>query len=316
MLVLGVAATAGAWLAAAPADAAGGLATTTTLTVTPASSITGQAVTLSATVSFTVLPSLGILPTGTVTFSSSNGLTSVPAGSATLGNCSLTACSATITTSSLPVGTTSVKASYGGDGLAAPSSTTKAATVAPNPSPGDNSTVNCYAGQPCSTGQMSSTSGSQKANVTADASANPQTVSASFSSTQLHCQTKITNDNDNDEDDGVPFPGDLITFSSTASDAGKTLTYTGTGSLAALMYHEYHEHTKWVGCFGAPHQFKGYVNGVYTNAVFVAGDGLYEAQPSNCSLNGGAKPCFTDSGNTSSHTYTVKAAAGDPKFIG
>ena len=108
------------------------------------------------------------------------------------------------------------------------------------------------------------------------------------------------------------------TFSSTAADASKTIDYTGTGSVGAEMLRAYiAAHALFAGCYGAPHPFQGYVNGVYTDAVFVPGDGLFEAQLSNCANNSGQRPCFTNiQGAGSTDTYQVRTQPGDPKFIG
>lgn len=305
-------------LALAPgAVAAGLLPTSTTVVATPSSSTEGTAVTVKATVKVLGLGGLGITPKGSVAFTATNGVATASLGSATLSPCLLSSCTAVVVTSSIPVGTTSVTAAYHGDALSKPSSGTVAVLVMANASPGSSATVLCYAGQPCDTGTITSTNGDQTLDVSTPASANNQAVSGSLSAGQLHCQIPLQPDNDTDEDDGVAFPGDLATFSSTATDVGKTIRYGGTGTLGTLMQHEYSEHTSFVGCFGASHPFNGYSNGVYGAAPFVAADGLYEAQLSNCANNSGAMPCFTNvAGTGSSDTYVIQAAAGDPKFIG
>jgi len=155
--------------------------------------------------------------------------------------------------------------------------------------------------------------------VVADPSANNQTVTAGLThGGQLHCVFGGRRDGDGDSDDGVPFDGDLASFSSTAADASKTASYTGLGSVGARMYHEYVEaHALYAGCYGAPRPFLGYVRGVYTDAQFVPVDGLYEAQLSNCANNSGQRPCFTNiAGPGTSDTYRVRTQPGDPKFIG
>jgi hypothetical protein len=217
----------------------------------------------------------------------------------------------------LPVGTTSVRATYPGDALATPSSGTTPVTVAPNTNPGRSATVNCYAGQPCDTGVITGTNTTLR--VVVDPSAGNQTVTGSLDhGGQLHCVFGGRPDGDRDSDDGVPFDGDLATFSSTAADASKTIDYTGSGAVGARMLHEYIEaHALYAGCYGAPHSFKGYVGGVYTDALFVPADGLFEAQLSNCANNAGQRPCFTNiqlAGGAD--TYRVRTLPGDPKFIG
>lgn len=90
----------------------------TALSVSPPSSTLGQTVTLTATVT----PSInGVFPSGTVTFLS---------GGTTLGTASLNASGvATLNVSSLPVGTDSLVAQYGGNANFLPSSGTASETV-------------------------------------------------------------------------------------------------------------------------------------------------------------------------------------------
>ncbi|NEW72839.1 beta strand repeat-containing protein [Streptomyces rhizosphaericus] len=120
----------------------GQAASTTALTITPASPVCGQPVTLCAQVT-TTSPGT-CTPTGTVTFTIAGG----PTLTGTL-NASGQAC---VTTSAIPVGTHGVTASYGGNtGVAGSSasgsvtvgqaSTTTTLTSSPNPSaPGQNVT--------------------------------------------------------------------------------------------------------------------------------------------------------------------------------
>ncbi|WHX21056.1 Ig-like domain-containing protein [Streptomyces malaysiensis subsp. malaysiensis] len=115
---------------------------TTTLTITPASPVCGQSVTLCAQV--TVASPSTCTPTGTVTFTVAGG----PTLTGTL-NASGQAC---VTTSAVPVGTHAVTATYGGDTGVAGSSASGSVTVgqattmtvltsSPNPStPGQNVT--------------------------------------------------------------------------------------------------------------------------------------------------------------------------------
>jgi hypothetical protein len=298
------------------AGATGGLPSSTALSVSPASTTVGHSITLKATVKVLGLNGLGITPTGSISFSSKNAAGAVVnLGSAPISACLLTACTATLTTSAVPVGTVSATAVYAGDGLVGPSSKTAALTVAPNPTPGSATSVTCYSGQPCDTGTLKSADSTTKLDVRADPSANSQTVTASLGGGTLHCIAGGTPDNDGDDDDGV-FVGALATFSSTATDAGKTITYTGTGATGTTMKHQYGEHTQYAGCYGSPTPFKGYTHGVYGPAPFVAADGLYVAMLSNCANNGGAIPCMTNQAGVGFDSYVIKAPAGDPKVIG
>ncbi|NUH44480.1 Ig-like domain repeat protein, partial [Streptomyces samsunensis] len=92
---------------------------TTTLTITPASPVCGQSVTLCAQV--TVASPSTCTPTGTVTFTVAGG----PTLTGTL-NASGQAC---VTTSAIPVGTHAVTATYGGDTGVAGSSASGSVTV-------------------------------------------------------------------------------------------------------------------------------------------------------------------------------------------
>lgn len=307
----------GGLLWSAPASqAAGSLSTTTKVTASPASSTAGTPVTLTASVKALQLPGLVILPTGPVSFTATNGSATAALGTATFGPCVLTTCTATLTTTAIPVGTTSVKATYAGDGLTAGSSGSTAVTVAANPTPGSSAVVNCYAGKPCDSGNLKSTDNTTGLDVLSSPSAGNQTVTASLTSGSLHCAPAAGSpDNDGDDDDGV-WVGALATFNSTAPDSTKTVSYTGFGTTGAVMKHQYSEHTSYAGCYGSPTPFKGYTTGVYGPAPFNAADGLYEAQLSNCANNSGAKPCFTNIAGSSYDTYQVKTLPGDPKFVG
>jgi hypothetical protein len=308
---------------AASAAATGGLPSSTTLAVSPQSSTAGTPVTLTATIKVLGLDGLGITPTGTVTFTSKNLLGAVATlGTAPVGACFLTTCTATLTTSNVPVNTVSATANYSGDNLVAPSSGSHALTVTANSSPGSSSTVTCYSGQTCDTGTMTSSDNTTKLDVKADASSNTQTVSGSLTTGQtLHGCVEPPDahegSGDGDDDDGV-FVGALGTFSSTATDAGKTVTVTGTGTTGAIMKHQFQEHPTHAGCYGAPHTFKGFVNGVYTNAVFNSTDGLYEAILATCTYAHNALPCMSGQAGpsgTTTYSYIVKAPPGDPKII-
>ena len=119
-----------------PAQAAGPLPTSTQVQASASSVISGTPVTLVARVSVLNLGGLIITPTGSVAFTASTGGPAVPLGSATLSSglsCLLTTCTATLTTTALPVGTNTVKASYTGDLLAAASSATTTVQVNPVP---------------------------------------------------------------------------------------------------------------------------------------------------------------------------------------
>src|SRR5207245_1284388 len=98
---------------------------TTSLTATPNPSITGQAVTLTATVS-AVASATGV-PTGTVTFRD---------GATVLGTATLVNGSASISISTLAVGTHPLTAAYGGSAAFAASTSATVNQVVNNPAAG------------------------------------------------------------------------------------------------------------------------------------------------------------------------------------
>jgi hypothetical protein len=223
-----------------------------------------------------------------------------------------------ITSTTIPVGTTSVTATYSGQPPVNGSSGSTPLTITPaSPPPSStSSTVSCYAGQPCDSGTVTSSNSSTQVDVSSDPSTGNQTLSVSTSSATLHgCKAVTENDYDGDDDDGV-FVGALATFSSTATDVPKTITYTGTGSTGDTMNHQYGEHPDYAGCYGSPTLFKGYTSGVYGNAVYNAKDKLYEAMLANCNVHN-ALPCMTNSANEDgSDSYVIQAPPGDPKGVG
>jgi hypothetical protein len=314
--VLATTATAAALTLAVPAHAAALLNTTTSLAVTPSSTTFGQSVTFDATVKISGINSLGVTPKGTVTFTTKNsaGATFV-VGSASLASCLLAPCHAVITSSAAPVGTTTAIATYGGDGLTNGSSGSHALTVSAVTNPGTSSTVTCYAGQPCDTGTINATDGTDHVDVVGAPSGSTQTVSASFSGSAPTCVEPAENghpDGDGDDDDGV-FVGSTVSFSSTATDAGKTITYKGTGSVGTTMQHQLSEHPTHAGCYGSPTQFNGYTNGVYGPAP-LRSDGFYEAILATCASNGNVAPCMKGVAVSGGYEYVVTAPVGDPKL--
>jgi hypothetical protein len=190
--------------------------------------------------------------------------------------------------------------------------------VNPVPNPGSSQTVTCYPGQTCDTGTVTSTDNTTKLQVSSSSSASNQSVSGSLTTGTLHCQPAGNEppDGDGDDDDGV-YVGALATFSTTATDTGLTITYTGTGATGTTMYHQYSEHTGFMSCYGQDKPFKGYTHGVYGDAPFVAADGMYVAQLSNCANNSGLKPCATNvKGSGTTDSYVIKSMVNDPKNVG
>jgi hypothetical protein len=216
-------------------------------------------------------------------------------------------------------------ADYPGDSLVGPSSGSTALVVGAPPS-GSSSTVVCYPGQACDTGTVSTSDNTTTLDVKTPASSQVQTLSGSVAGGALHCIEPPDNEdaprNNPDKDD--VYLGALATFSSSASDVTKTVTYTGTGAVGTNMKANLTKHSTHAGCYGAPTAFKGFVNGQYTTARFVAADGLYEAVLATCDYTKKQSadklpvlPCVTGSaGSGTTFTYLVTAPAGDPKIIG
>jgi hypothetical protein len=290
------------------AAAAGPYPTTTTVQADPATAAPGEDIEVSATVYLAGPANLNVTPKGTVDFTASQGDTTTDLGTASLRWCWHKTCLAEVDTSTLGTGSWTITADYDGNRLAATSE--GMTTVSVTATDGQHSTVSCDAESSCDTGTVTSPDGQSSVDVVADPSSQGQTVSASIEPGTLHCP------GDTDE----PTGGDEATFSSTATDAGKTITYTGINDVGIAMEQNYASHTTYVGCFASTTPFFGYTDGVYGPATQVdEQDGTYyEAQLSNCANNSGATPCFTNEDGTDSEspfdTYTIKAPAGDPKF--
>ncbi|KAA1418710.1 hypothetical protein F0U44_09445 [Nocardioides humilatus] len=118
-----------------PAPASAIIPTTTTLAASPTSTVKDAPVTLTATVSISGLGGILIAPSRQVTFTATAGGPPVQLGSANLpSGClfTITICTASLTTTALPVGNVTVTATYAGDSIASASSGTKQVTVAPH----------------------------------------------------------------------------------------------------------------------------------------------------------------------------------------
>ena len=326
MVALATAAVAVAGLAVAtPANAIlfGKLNTTTTLSVSPVSATEGTAITLNAAVKIATVNSLGILPTGTVTFKAKNALgTTTTIGTANLRECFLVPCHAILTTSMIPVGTTTAIAVYNGDSHTNGSQGSTPLSITPNDNPGSSSVVECYAGQTCSSGTLTSDANNSttQMEVSSPSSTGTQVVTSSLSDGNLHCvEPSDGNDtSDGDDDDGV-WVGALAEWHVVGGTGTKTVTYTGVGTTGQIMKHQLFEHPSHAGCFGSDVQFYGFTNGQYGLAPFVEEDGLYEAMLPTCQFRTNRLPCLTGAGpgDGSSYSYKIRVAAGaaDPKFI-
>jgi hypothetical protein len=312
MAVMGLVA-AGASFVAPAASAEGLLPTTTTVAASPATSTAGDPVTLAATVTTLGLPGLGVTPTGSVAFTASDGSSTTSLGAATLGSCLLTACTASITTSAIPAGSTSVTASYAGDALSAASSGSASITVAepePEPEPDVETTMVCGSDvQTCTTDVIVSPDGTTTLTVSAEGG-NQTVYAALFGDGELTCPGR----------DDTP-PGAEAEFTNSSETSPKTVTYRLTpGPAAQAMKIAYHAHPDYLGCYGAPTPFNGFTNGEFGPATFDPEQGLYVAQIASCSFTDGQRPCFAlqNNGNFNSNSGDMKilihTPAGDPLF--
>lgn len=326
VVALATAAVAVAGLAVAtPANAIlfGKLNTTTTLSVSPAAATEGTAITLNAAVKIAVVNSLGVLPTGTVTFKAKNALGAVSTiGTANLRECFLVPCHAILTTSLIPVGTTTAIAVYNGDSHTNGSQGSTPLVINPNPNPGSSSVVECFPGQACSSGTLTSDANDSttQMEVSSPSSGTTQTITSSLSEGNLHCVEPPEPGEvpDGDDDDGV-WVGALAEWHVVGGTGTKTVTYTGVGDTGRIMKHQLAEHPTHAGCFGADYQFYGFTNGQYGLAPFIEEDGLYEAMLPTCQFRTNRLPCMTGAGpgDGSSYSYKLRVKAGDtdPKFI-
>jgi hypothetical protein len=303
---------AGSSLVAPAVSAEGLLPTATTVSASPATSTAGDPVTLTATVSTLGLPGLGVTPTGSVAFTASDGSSTTSLGAATLGSCLLTTCTASITTSAIPAGSTSVTASYAGDLLSAASSGSASITVAappdPEPEPDVEATVECGPEvQICTTPVIESTDG--KTTLTVSSPGGNQTVYAAlFDEGELDCPGRTD----------TP-PGAEAEFTNSSETSPKTVTYRLTpGPAAKAMKAEYKKHPDYLGCYGAPSPFNGFTNGVFGPAN-PSGD-IYVAQLASCTFTDGARPCFEVQNNAQFESNSgdmkilIHTPAGDPNF--
>lgn len=171
-------------------------------------------------------------------------------------------------------------------------------------SPQSTSSVSakCNAGAVCSSGTV--TQGNASLTVTSDPSGSNQTVSAQLVTGQpLHCDSLGKSDS-----------GTAI-FSTTATDASKTVMLAITGAPGQAIAAAHRSHPHYIGCFGAPQAFTGYTGGHTARAVFVQSDNLYEAAILPCSTTE-TKPCFSYSTSGDTVILTIQAGPGDPKTTG
>jgi large repetitive protein len=306
------------------ASAAGLLPSTTTLAASPTSATQPANITLTATVSVLGLPGLGLTPSGTVSFSDGGSI-----GTGTISGCLLTTCTTSLTTSSsnLPVGTSTVTATFAGDLLAASSSGTASLTViapAPKGTP-DNPFVTTCPGGDCNTGTLSDAAGDTSADVDTS-SQSGVTIDSSFGGAALPC--------------GIPGAGQVTTVNESANGGVKTITVTVTGAAAAAFgsWVNNEGDTEWV-CYDANTDFSGFFSpdgtypdnhqgftesGLVPQVTSGPYAGTYAGLLATCGSSfAPTPPCYQNwsrsvngSGTTTSVTYQVVSPAGDPHLGG
>jgi hypothetical protein len=323
-LLAAAVATTAAGVLQAPAASAGVLPSTTTVSASPATSYAGTPVTVTATVSLLGLPGLGITPTGSVSFAFDRGTTHVNIGSAALGACLLTTCTASRTTSSLPAGGAGIiTAVYSGDTFLTPSSATTGVTVnfQPDPPPTSSTSASCAPNTACSTQQITANNGDNTLTVSSPSSGSGDTITASLTEGQT-----LTCPGQTDQSTGAA----LATFDNTAN-VEKTIVYRidDDAGAVALSNNYSNNGAQYISCFASTTPFQGYRRlgpgpGNYTygaaQQVTTPYGVFYEAQLGQCVNNGGQRPCFQlldGSGLPAGQKYveiTVHTLPGDPKL--
>jgi hypothetical protein len=319
-------------VAAPAASAAGILPSTTTVTASSPWVTPGDTVALTATVKVLGLPGLGVLPTGSVTFSSP-GATSAQGS---LGFCLLKTCTASASMVLPVAGTRTITATYSGDLLAAASSSTTAVTVY---APAAADSTSCPASQVfCSayaeTGDCSADSPQTcvSLDVTDANSSTARTVNAAL----------ITGDQPSCADDPANPNTPWALFSSTSPDARKLVQMEFYGPQATalapldgggnLSY-------QWFGCYTSNKPFTGYLGGGSNHNAGTLGPaplvgGFYQAKLPKCDgspyinpdsnsldgLNPGSPlPCvaldYSDNFFGTRLDITIETTPGDPKYI-
>ena len=307
-----LAAAAGVAFLAAPDATAGTLPSTTKLTATPATEGVDGNIHFEASVKVLNLPGLGVVPTGTVTFTANTiGLL----GTAPLDTCVLKVCKAKLDVNFLPVGTSVVTASWPGDQYGAPSD--GSTTVVVNTSSYSNSsTIVCPSGQSrCDAGLIESTDGGTWADFfTQDPATVKQTLTEKLGGTKLKCAD--------------PNAGAQSTFTDQPDPTGvfKTLLYTVTDpTQAANVVSALNAHLdvpRLLRLARAVHQRSDRRSGAARRGGTTT---YYEAPLPRC-YEGTPDPCFTFSytdqyGQASEsavtiHVFWQKGVSSDPKYVG
>ena len=269
-------------------QAAGLLSTTTTVTVAPSPAGLYREVKITATIKLLgVLPGLLITPTGSVAFRSAQytggGIDPTLIGSAPVGTCLLTTCTATVYTSNLATGPITVSAAYSGDSLAKGSSGAGAATIDLTSYTNSSSVPCAKTAEECDAGLIRSNDGSTY-------------LFTAFDGTTGTAHTL------NEALDVTPAPsacnagGVVAQFTDTPDVTGyKDSYYTVTDPTeAAALIAENAAHPDVQGCFESTSEFNEFDGSSLAPApAVVESDGtFFEGPLPSCTLTSGAAPCF------------------------
>jgi len=320
-----VAMAAGSVAVASQSEAAGLnlLGTTTTVTATPSTAGLYRNIHLVATVKLNGLPALGVVPTGTVTFRSTDAYTDVAdiIGTAKLSFCLFTACTAYVDTTRFFEGSDSYTATYSGDSISKPSATTGSVTVTENL--GDYasySSVTCIKGsESCDAGLITDHLGTWLETFTSDTvgATSNHTVAEQVGLGTLGCASTAPGG-----------AGALATFIDTPSiQSYKSAYYTVTDpTKAANLAAELTAHPNYLGCYASDVVF---TNGqTMAPAVQNPSDGnLFEGPLAYCGSVSFDEVCFVASPDTDQYGNSVPGdfqveirwgfgTPSDPKYIG
>lgn len=293
-------------------SAAALLPSTTTVKATPATAGLDRNVHLTATVKVLNLGGAVIFPTGTVTFSTVDGVL----GTAPVTPCAVIPCTASLDTTQLPLGTNVVEADWSGDKYGKPSSGT-VKVIVDGSSYSNKSTVTCQKNvQTCDAGLIESADGGTWTDLFLNqAPTQNHTVTESLGGTPLKCADANA--------------GALSTFTDTPDVvAFKTLYYTVTDPTeSSNLFNAWNEHPNFLGCYASNKPFTNGATGGPAKLTVDGGNLVYEAPLPSCYANGFAPPCFVfhqgqdQYGNESETANTVEVdweqgTFTDPKFIG
>jgi hypothetical protein len=250
--------------------------TTTTLSASPTSTIVGQSVTLTATVTPTGLLAGSATDQGNVQFSVNNTALGSPQA---LSGCQAgKACSTSLTTTALPVGHDSLTATYTPSGGLTAGSTSQPVFVdvsnpppppLPTATPANPQTANCTGGTNCEDPTVYATDTSSSIDVvtTGGTTGAAYTDSESLGGTTLSCQGSAAQ---------------VGNYNVSDSTVAQTITYQLLGQYADAFNNAHPTNTFQV-CYGSPSTFAG--------STFNAANNDYEGFLPACNGTASNSPC-------------------------